>query len=180
MALYCEWYGCARDEKGGYIPDTGVKEGSLSLAKRAREQSLSEGVDTIIVDPAVFGKNKNHPGLAEDFISAGWKVIPANKDRKNGLVMFHQMLQTTDQYCVPMLAFYSACCGLIRTLPLLLTNLNDVEDVSTKMEDHSYDETRYAIMSEIAKTPHRQIRKMNGSWKRTERVRAGDWGLFGN
>jgi len=122
-----------------------------------------------------FGKDNDHPSWAEDFISAGWKVIPANNDRKNGRVMFHQMLQTADQYGVPMLASYPACCGLIRTLPLLLPDPNDAEDVNTKMEDHAYDETRYAIMSEIAKTPHRQIQKMNGSWQRTQQARAGDW-----
>jgi hypothetical protein len=48
----------------------------------------------------------------------------------------------------PMLFVFSTCTdGFLRTLPELVLDAHDPEDVATSQEDHAYDEVRYACMS---------------------------------
>lgn len=172
MVKYREWYGCTEE------PNTGIKEGSKILAGRAWEQSVTEGIDTMVADPAIWQKDNDHPSVSADFEDAGWKMIKGNNDRINGLIMFHQMLQTTDQNNVPMLTFFPNCTGSIRTLPLLTPDPSKPEDVNSKLEDHAYDETRYAIMSEIAKTPSRMLERVNGNYGRSRTHTAKSWNPY--
>ena len=46
-----------------------------------------------------------------------------------------------------MLQIFSTCFDLIRTLPGLVHDKNNPEDVDTKGEDHPADDTRYGVMS---------------------------------
>jgi hypothetical protein len=47
---------------------------------------------------------------------------------------------------------------------MLTPDPNRPEDVNTKLEDHVYDETRYALMSDFVKSPHRALARQNGNW----------------
>ena len=45
-----------------------------------------------------------------------------------------------------MLYVFSTCKHFIRTVPSLVYDERDVEDVNTEQEDHIYDELRYVCM----------------------------------
>jgi hypothetical protein len=47
---------------------------------------------------------------------------------------------------------------------LLSPDKNHPEDVDTKLEDHIYDEVRYALMSDFVANPTQIIAKENGKW----------------
>ena len=47
---------------------------------------------------------------------------------------------------VPMLYVFSTCKHFIRTVPNLVYDETDVEDIDTDGEDHIYDELRYVCM----------------------------------
>ena len=150
--MYREMYGCKDDSR-----NVGLRKGSDELAKEAWNVALTEGVTTIVADPAMWGKSDNAPCVAENFEKAGWKMIPANNDRVSGLVLFNQMLTNTDENGVPMLTVAPECQGFIDTIPLLTPDPNHQEDIDTKLEDHPYDAARYAMMSDFVQNPQRYV-----------------------
>lgn len=158
MVKYREWYGC---EEGAV--NTGVKEGPKSLAERAMEMSAGEGANTMVADPAIWQKDTDAPSIAEIFEYAGWNMVKGNNDRVNGLIIFHERLTQKDHNGTPMLTVFPNCKGFIRTIPTLTPDQNHPEDIDTRLEDHVYDESRYAVMSEFAKEPNRAIDTMNRS-----------------
>jgi hypothetical protein len=48
---------------------------------------------------------------------------------------------------MPMMVIYKNCSEFIRTVPSLVTDKNDIEDVDTKGEDHIYDEACHICMA---------------------------------
>ena len=159
MVRYGEWYGCAKHES-----NTGIRMGADEASAIAWGHAIAEGVTECVADGAMWNKNDDGPSTAEKWEAAGFKMIRADKDRVNGLMQFHQQMITTDEEGKPMLCIFDHCVDFIRTIPALTPDPNNPEDINTKLEDHIYDESRYAIMSEFAKFPGRALRKQNGSW----------------
>ena len=60
-----------------------------------------------------------------------------------------------DEQGYPMLYVFSGCRAFIRTIPELLFDQTDAEDVDTRQEDHVADESRYFCMSR----PIRPVRR---------------------
>jgi len=159
MIRYGEWYGC---EKGEI--DVGIKIGTADIAARAWEMALAEGVTEIVADTAMWTKDKDGPSKIEYFQNAGFDTIQANKDRTNGLAIFHQRLKALCEDQKPMLLIFDHCVDFIRTIPVLTPDESNPEDVNSKLEDHIYDESRYAMMSDFVHNPIFWLRKQNGSW----------------
>jgi hypothetical protein len=91
-------------------------------------------------------------------------MIRANKDRINGASIFHQRLKARGEDGKPMLLVFDHCVDFIRTIPVLTPDPSRPEDINSKLEDHIYDESRYAMMSAFAHNPADALRKQNGSW----------------
>jgi hypothetical protein len=168
MVRYGEWYGCSRDEM-----DTGVRMGSEEAAGKAWAMAVQEGVSECVADPAVWNKADYNPSVAENFHKAGFRMIRGNHDRLNGLAMFHQRLMTRGEDDRPMLLVFDTCVHFIRTVPALVPDPNNPEDVDTRLEDHIYDESRYAVMSNFAHNPAGALRRQNGQWNL--KARGKDW-----
>ena len=58
-----------------------------------------------------------------------------------------------------MLYVFSGCRAFIRTIPELLFDQTDAEDVDTRQEDHVADEVRYMCMANPMKPMHVKERK---------------------
>jgi hypothetical protein len=102
-------------------------------------------------------------------------MIKANNDRINGLVMGDDIFkQTIDENGSPMFQVFNTCRDFIRTIPLLTPNPNHPEDVDTNLEDHAYDDHRYAIMSDFVMHPTTHLRKVNGSWRPQRQTKEWD------
>lgn len=163
MYMYREIYGC---KEGEY--NVGVKEGSDSLACRAFAIAMNEGVRHCVADPAIWNKQDDAPSIAEVFEKYGWEMYKANNDRINGLILFNQMLENTDQDGIPMLTVAPECKGFIRTIPSLTPDPNHQEDIDTRLEDHPYDAGRYAVMSDFAQHPTRYMLSNERNARRTQ------------
>ena len=178
MVRYGEWYGCDPDEM-----DVGIKMGTGNVAKKAWEMAVLEGVTEIVADGAMWNKDDDGPSKAEIFEETGFKMIQANKDRINGLSMFHQRLQSKGGDGQPMLLVFDHCVDFIRTIPVLTPDPHNPEDINTKLEDHIYDESRYAIMSDFAHNPATALRKQNGGYNLRKKASKGwdplKWGTYG-
>jgi hypothetical protein len=65
--------------------------------------------------------------------------------RMDGKMQIHHRL-AFDEEGFPMLYVFSTCRNFIRTVPNLVYDEIDVEDVDTDGEDHIYDSLRYVCM----------------------------------
>ena len=104
-------------------------------------------------------------------------MVKANNDRINGLVMVDDIFKQTvhdGEKEVPMFQVFNTCKGFIRTIPLLTPNPNHPEDIDTKLEDHVYDDHRYAMMSDFIAHPVTHLRKVNGSWRPQKKTKEWD------
>jgi hypothetical protein len=110
----------------------------------------------------------------EKWERAGFKMIKASKERTNGLALFHQRLITAGEDGKPMLLVFDHCVHFIRTIPMLTPDPSNPEDVNSHLEDHVYDEARYAIMSGFAHNPANALRKQNGGWNFQTRAKGWD------
>ncbi|MDR3161349.1 MAG: terminase family protein [Spirochaetaceae bacterium] len=158
MVRYGEWYGCAKNEM-----NTGLRLGSEEVAAACWAMAIQEGVSEMVADPAIWSKQDAGPSVAEKFKAAGFRMIQANNDRVNGLAMMHQRMISTGEDGRPMLLVFEHCHAFIRTIPALTPDDHHPEDVDSSLEDHAYDEARYAIMSRFAKNPASALRQQNGS-----------------
>jgi hypothetical protein len=57
---------------------------------------------------------------------------------------------------------------------VLTPSPSDPEDVDTDLEDHVYDEARYAVMSRFAHHPADALRRQNGNWNLGRASRSWD------
>ena len=139
----------------------------------------------MVADPAIW-TNPNvedeSKSIAQIFTEVGFNMIKANNDRINGLIVVNDYFNQTviigeengKPIEAPMFQVFNTCTGFIRTIPLLTPNPNHPEDIDTKLEDHPYDEHRYGLMSDFIAHPITYLRKMNGSWKQTNKTKEWD------
>lgn len=135
--------------------DVGTKEDPEDVAKKIMKMEDGEKIHYAVADDAIFGSRQdNSPTIAEQFATAfaskGVHWTPVGKgpgSRISGKVEMHHRLKWKEVDDVPMLQFFNHCRHSIRTIPNLIMDDHNPEDVDTTMEDHPYDETRYACMS---------------------------------
>lgn len=152
MILYKEWYGGDNN--------IGLKMGAKAVADKAWDLSIDDGVTVMVADPACWSKNgvtdtsgNLPPTISESFENAGFTLIKGVNDRKNGLMRIHELMQTTAEDGRPLLLIMDHCNHWLRTVPYMTYDARDPEDVDTNLEDHFYDSTRYAVMSEYSRDP---------------------------
>lgn len=161
-----EWYGCKEDE-----PNTGLEMLTSDIGKgiKEREDAMLAGgmirmrpspgpADSSIFD-VLDGKS-----IAAEMAKAangGIKWLEANKSpgsRVAGWSLLRDLLAAAmdrDEHGSPILRtkpmeepglfVFNTCKGWLRTVPMLPRDPNKPDDVDTKAEDHTGDETRYRI-----------------------------------
>lgn len=100
---------------------------------------------------------------AEEFRQQGIVLRPGDPSRQLKLRQFHQRLLVTEKdgkFEVPMMQIYNNCIHFIRTIPTLVINPNNVEDVDTDSEDHVFDEAALLCMA-------RPLQMAGVQWKDT-------------
>lgn len=70
---------------------------------------------------------------------------PGDNTRIAGKMQYHYRL-AFDKNGRAMFYVFNTCKHFIRTIPALVYDEKNVEDVDTKQEDHIYDECRYVLM----------------------------------
>ena len=78
--------------------------------------------------------------------------------RLAGKMQLHNRL-AFDEYGIPMLYVFNTCKHFIRTIPELIYDETDVEDIDTDGEDHIYDECRYVAMAHPINPPAKKVKK---------------------
>jgi len=151
LIRYKEWYGCEDGKR-----DTGLKLSASEVAEKAWEMSIADGATDMVADPASWKAEGLGNTIAGIFEGAGFQMEKGINDRVSGLQRMHDLMHMRGHDGRPMLLVFNNCRGFIRTIPQLVYSDKDPEDVDTTMEDHPYDEARYAIMSPMSKMTSQQ------------------------
>lgn len=123
-------------------------------AKQLKMLSLLDGVKTIYLPHDCFNKEMGD-SIADIFHRDGGMNTIASTTLKSGArhmrkALLHSVLADADDGR-PLLQIHSNCRNLVRTLPELINDENDPEDIDTEGDDHAYDALTEALMMEV---PH--------------------------
>lgn len=148
-----ELYGCTG------TPDTGVKWEPARIAREIRriendDPNLKGRRVRGIADPAIW-KAEMGESVAEIMEREGVYFDRGDHARIAGKMQVHHRL-AFDEEGKPLLYVFSTCRHCIRTLPALVYDETDVEDIDTKQEDHIYDELRYVCMENPVAPPEKR------------------------
>jgi hypothetical protein len=148
---FAEWYGWNGTPNDGLrLTDSDIAHGILS-----REQTfgLKDRHIVRLAGPDCFSRKPNYmgggqgPSTAENFSALKVYLTKADPSRSGKIRQFRERLKRPDDVSAPMMVVYRDCRQFIRTIPSLVVDKNDVEDVDTKGEDHVYDEACHICMA---------------------------------
>ena len=140
-----ELYGCTG------TPNEGTKVNPVEQARMIKEAEENDPMlrgrhIQGVADPAIFNESQGesiaqmqekHPNYLF------W--TPGDHTRLAGKMQFHYRL-AFDGEGRPMFQVFDTCKHFIRTIPNLVYDETNVEDIDTTQEDHIYDECRYVMM----------------------------------
>ena len=138
-----EFYGCTG------TPNVGLQMEPAEVARKIREieaddPNLKDRKIFRVGDPAIWGSDGTESIGA---LMERQRVYFQKGDhaRIDGKMQVHHRL-AFDEEGIPMLYVFETCKHFIRTVPNLVYDESDVEDIDTDGEDHIYDELRYVCM----------------------------------
>lgn len=147
LIVYREWYG----QQPG-MANVGLRWPASRVAQGIKSRT-HEHMSYRVLDPAAF-KQDGGPSHAEVFGKNQVWFRPADNSRIPGWNQVRERLTGLDAdpdvdngVGIPMLYIFNTCSNLIRTLPALQHDKNDMEDCDTDGEDHGPDALRYGCMS---------------------------------
>lgn len=139
-----ELYGCTKE------PNTGVKWSAQEQFRKIKEVEeqhpyLKGRKIQGVADPAIWQKDT---GDSVADIAAKYHIYFDKGDHQRiaGWMQMHYRLQFDDNG-IPMMYIFSNCNAFIRTIPLMMYDETNVEDLDTELEDHVADEARYMCMA---------------------------------
>jgi hypothetical protein len=155
---FAEWYGW------NGTPNTGLRLSDPEIAKGIIDKEKSMGLknrDRIVrlAGPDCFSKKPNYmgggqgPATAEIFAENGLLLSPGDAKRELKIRQFQSRLAIpTDPVTkmpngIPMMQIYSTCEQFLRTIPNLINDKHNIEDIDTTGEDHVYDEACHIAMA---------------------------------
>ncbi len=137
------------------------------LAKEVRKRTPdNEHLDYCVADPAIWGDKTHHKGIqgesGAETMGLVWKdfcgLIKADNARNTGWgrmrILMNPVMVNGEQ--ISSLTCAPNCRDSIRTIPTLIHDETDVEDLDTTGEDHAADDWRYAAMSRPMFTDKKQ------------------------
>lgn len=139
-----ELYGCVIGSA-----NVGIEIDPVEQARRIRE---IEGTDENlkgrkiigIADPSIFDQSRGE-SIADLMSKVGVYWSPGDNQRIAGKMQYHYRLAFNDDG-IPLFYVFNTCHQFIRTVPDLVYDEKNVEDIDTTQEDHIYDECRYVLM----------------------------------
>ena len=149
-----ELYGCSGR------PNEGLRLDPVEQARRIREAERNDPllrgrVIRGIADPAIFDESRGESIAAMmERPPNGVHWAAADNTRLAGKMQMHYRL-AFDGEGRPMFQVFRTCRHFIRTIPALVYDESNVEDVDTRQEDHIYDECRYVLMENPISPPAR-------------------------
>lgn len=152
---FSEWYGSSGNDEGLRLNDP-----DIALGIKEREQKLEINDRSIIrlAGPDCWNKKPDYkgggqgPSTAEVFAQHKLFLTPGDPIRSLKIRQFRERLayKLTDEGQLerwPMLMVYRCCKDFIRTIPALVMDEDNPEDIDSDMPDHQYDDAALLCMA---------------------------------
>lgn len=147
--VYHEWYGVRLDNNGEFLPNQGLKMFAEEVGRCIRDlEAQQPPVQYGVLDPSAF-REDGGPSIAERiyrgsdarafFRRADNTRVPG-RGAMGGWDQVRARLRGEDlggPRRVPMLYVMDSCVHLIRTLPMMQHDADNVEDLDSEGEDHA-------------------------------------------
>lgn len=138
-----ELYGCTG------TPNEGVRWEPARIAREIKQieqddPNIKGRTVRGVADPSIFDESRGE-SVAQMMEREGVFFDRGDNARIAGKMQVHHRL-AFDQNGISGLTVFHTCRHFIRTVPALVYDSTNVEDVNTSMEDHIYDEMRYVVM----------------------------------
>lgn len=139
-----EYYGCVEGS-----PNIGTQMETTEQAQMIRQieetdVNLKGRKITGIADPSIFDRSRGK-SVADMMAKNGVYWSGGDNHRIAGKMQYHYRL-AFDENGIPKFYVFNTCKNFIRTIPNLVYDEKNVEDIDTTQEDHIYDECRYVFM----------------------------------
>ena len=139
-----EYYGCVEGS-----PNVGTQMEPTEQAQMIRQieetdVNLKGRKITGIADPSIFDRSRGK-SVADMMARNGVYWSGGDNHRIAGKMQYHYRL-AFDENGIPKFYVFNTCKNFIRTIPNLVYDEKNVEDIDTTQEDHIYDECRYVFM----------------------------------
>ena len=123
----------------------GVKKNPKEWAEEIKSRVNLKEFERIMGDPAMFTPgNDNSISISDQFNKEGLTLYRASNDRIGGWSVVHDWLSIAPDG-LPYLIITEDCTDLITTLPELIHDETNVEDLDTDSNDHWADALRYML-----------------------------------
>lgn len=179
---YREWYG----GKAGEV-DVGLRLTAQEVGEGILARERGERIRMRFADPSIYNRTTGIStrkretvggSVAEDMQALGLHWLRADNDRLQGIQQVHKRFSVDEQVDTstgevvgdtPRVQVFNICHAFWRTVPALVADPRNPEDVDTDQEDHVYDEFRYACMARPVR-PRKVVGMPAGSFQ-SERKR---------
>jgi phage terminase large subunit len=147
-----------------------AEEVAIGIQKMRRDLGIGSVAYTV-VDPSMFNKTGHAQGesFAETFARFGVRCRKGHNDRLMGWPRLAAWFKFAEDGR-PWLTFAPECKYLLRSIPALLADKHEPEDVDSDLDDHGADMCRYFVMSRPA---HWETRETA-----TTALPANSWGFW--
>ena len=117
-----------------------------------------------VADPAIWDdRYGSEASPAKVMQKYGVYFEKGNHERLAGKMQIHYRLEFNESG-FPKMYIFKNCRDFIRTMPTIVYDKHNVEDIDTECEDHIYDETRYFLMMNPIAVPERTKKKQVGGF----------------
>ncbi len=119
------------------------------IARSRDREGKAERIDAIYLSPDAFAHRTDESSIAERLgdalAAAGFpRPVPADNDRVSGWMLMYEMLEA-DEWQIA-----DSCPELIRTLPELVRDTVNVEDIAKREGDDAADAARYGLKTRVS------------------------------
>lgn len=145
-----ELYGCKEGQANVGLEVDPAEQARMIREVEETDPNLKGRKIAGIADPSIFDVSRGD-SIADIMARNGVYWSPGDNHRIAGKMQYHYRLAfNADGH--PLFYVFNTCKGFIRTIPQLVYDAKNVEDIDTTQEDHIYDECRYFLMQyQIAK-----------------------------
>ena len=138
------------------VPDQGLRMEPCQVAAKIRQIEADDPMlrgkrISGVADPAIFQRTSGQ-SVADLFDRERVAFYPGDNSRLPGKMQLHYRLHFGD-LGQPMFYVFNTCLNFIRTVPSLVYDLRDPEDIDSRGEDHIYDMVRYVLMENPITAP---------------------------
>lgn len=143
-----------------------TKTSDTDLAAKVIDLTGKQKINYTVADPSIWSVTQYERGesVAYRMSFAGVDVIKGDNNRVAGWNVIHSYLHHDESTGVkPKIHVFDTCTYLIESLPGLIHDDHDPEDLNTKGDDHAADALRYGLMTKPIKPKAPNIKPPQGS-----------------